>query len=210
MTLDFRLNDEETGVVRLNIHLLSPNQSNQLSDLTLVTPPPAKGKAISQQMTTQTFQLADNLVLPLRLSAIPVALYTLRHLSGIYNTFESENPHAQSYRALAIALKRLSDEHHPPTESADSSERLVRRLRDRLRFWRTKEKDGNVLVGSTAPPKVAREGRAKLLKPPPPSNRTRNVDRDVRILTAENERESASSAEGTEAELRYLPRLAGM
>ena len=214
LTLDYRRDDEETGVVRLNIHLLPSNQSNVLSDLTLLIPPPAKGKPISQQMSIQTFQLADNCVLPLRLSSIAVSLYTLRHLSGIYNTFESNNhllnSHATAYRALAIAIKRLSDEHHPPIESnpADrSNERLVRRLRDRLRFWRTKE--GKVVVGSPAPSRATREGRAKLIKPPPPSKRTRNVDRDIRVLTAENERESeyCETANGTEHELRYLPRL---
>lgn len=216
MTLEFRRDDEETGVVRLNVHLLPPNQSNQLSDLTLLIPPPAKGKSIAQPMTIQTFQLADNLVLPLRISSIAVSLYTLRHLSEIYNTFDSNdnlsNTHAKAYRSLAIAIKRPSDEHHPPIESNGgerSNERLVRRLRDRVRFWRTKGKDDNVVVESPSSSRVARDGRAKLIKPSPPSNRTRNVDRDVRILTAENERESAYSgtAEGTENELRYMPRL---
>lgn len=188
LSLSFRKNDEGESVLRLTISLLRPNHPAPSHELYISSPSfqvigKGKGKAPSRPVSP-TFLLPDHQVLPLRLSQIAISLYTLRQLAGIALSTQPAKEASESYhalRTLAISINELAREHDSTDlkkvdENARNNERLVFRLKERLRKFGGLGSGGN--NGS--------DGGKKLTKiPAGPVSRTRNLGREERVLSVE-------------------------
>ncbi|GAA6061640.1 hypothetical protein JCM10212_002517 [Sporobolomyces blumeae] len=178
-----------------------------------------------------TFHLPDSVHLPCRLSSLAIQLYTLRHLASIARSTqpakEGAAPGYLALRELSIALddlakvahERKKQEHEPtgvrpspavsiPDDndpggrtSGDENERLLTRLRDRLRRLKrgstTSEPASGQWQGQGAPGLVdsAPTRPNKLVKAPPRDHAprisapiaTQQLPRRQRVLSAAND-----------------------
>lgn len=224
LALSFRKNDEGESVLRLTISLLRPDHPAPSHELNIVSPSTpvigkGKGKAPSRP-SSPTFLLPDHQVLPLRLSQIAISLYTLRQLAGIALSTQPAKEASESYhalRTLAISINELAREHDSmdlkkADESKRNNERLVHRLKERLRKFGGLGSGGN--NGSDAGKKLTKI-------PAGPVHRTRNLGREERVLSVEEESlismdEAASMPQAVDAvmgerelarEMTYMPKL---
>lgn len=203
LSLTFRTNELGQSILRLSVELLPPNQRRSHQELTVVDTRSdahvkGKGKGVEDNTRTQSFRLPDYIILPCRLSSIAISIFTLRHISNIAISTIPATTASASYhalRALALAFEELSDSESMaiPEDSGKlrkEDERVVGRLRDRLRSWHRRSSTSGSSNGG---------GGGKLLKAPPNDvsmGKTRTIKRDLRVLSNEEETEGAGAREG--------------
>ncbi|GAA5946446.1 hypothetical protein JCM3765_000245 [Sporobolomyces pararoseus] len=149
-----------------------------------------------------TFQLPDSVHLPCRLSNLAIQLYTLRHLASIARSTqpakEGGTASYQALRELSIALENLTSiaqsrlerdasSHQGPSHyraqsgggggmnRSDENERLLTRLRDRLRRLK---RGGGGPTNENSYPNTSPTKPNKLVKAPPTRRETNPQSRD--------------------------------
>ncbi|KAK4701085.1 hypothetical protein P7C70_g5152, partial [Phenoliferia sp. Uapishka_3] len=203
LSLEFRPNDEGTGVIRFTMSLLPPNHSFSTPELALVPPtPPAsiKGKGRAATLPSTRFILPDHPVLPMRMSSLAISLYTLRHLANIALSTQPAKDAAESYhalRSLGLAISNLAREHSGKGEvkreqAKAEEEKLMGKLKERLRRMKPGHSGGG--------------GGNKLVKPPPPEPlpRTQQLSRREGVLSS-SDFDSERRTEGVLTDLRCMP-----